>query len=57
MTPAKANQLAGEISDVINIRDILDDILQAIAERLEPDEVFGTDVLEEWAEAHGFTKE
>lgn len=41
----------------ICLDDIVEDMVNAVAENLKPDEVFDASQLAEWAEENGFTKE
>ena len=54
-TQAKA-AIVDQIEQAIDVREILDDILQAIGEEANPEDVFGPEALETWAENNGYVK-
>ena len=54
-TQAKAAIVKG-IEESINVREILDDIIMHIANNLAPEDVFGNDALETWAENNDYVK-
>lgn len=57
MTPEKQTALVESLEGIICLKDILDDILVAVAEHCQPEDVFDEDALTAWAENNGFVKE
>lgn len=57
MTTQQAENLAKSIENALSIEDVLSDIIDAIRDELQPEDVFETDALTNWAENNGFAKE
>lgn len=49
-------ELVKGIEEIINVGEILDDIITAVGEKCNPEDVFTEDQLRAWAEDNGFVE-
>lgn len=52
-----AEEMESSLDKVVMSSSSLDSAIEWIAARLDPDEVFDTKKLEQWAESNGYKKE
>lgn len=48
------SDLAQALNEAVDFREIIDKVLEAVAENCSPDQVFDPGILAEWAEDNGF---